>query len=58
MKYKCRVCSGQGKVDAGWTGPLIIDCGNCEGTGYCDWIRNAIPLYYDEKENKWIPSQE
>ena len=55
MKYKCKVCDGQGDGDIGWSAPMIVKCENCNGTGECDWIRNVLPLYYSEEEGKWMP---
>jgi len=46
--YLCKVCSGHGEVDVGWMHPIIKPCLNCEGTGECNWIRNIIPLRYNE----------
>ena len=51
--YTCRVCNGLGGIDIGWTGPLVEECKNCDGTGCCDWIRNVIPLYYHADTDEW-----
>ena len=52
-KYKCSVCKGNGEGDIGWYCPIIVKCENCNGTGYCDWIRNIRPIYYNESKGKW-----
>ncbi len=52
-KYKCSVCKGCGKGDIGWYCAVIVKCENCNGTGYCDWIRNIRPIYYNESKGKW-----
>ena len=51
--YECPICKGHGEVDVGWYNSCIIPCGNCEGTGQCDWIRNAIPKHFYSKIGKW-----
>lgn len=53
--YKCKVCNGEGEGDIGWCAPIITKCGNCNGKGKVDWIRNVIPLYYNEQKGKWLP---
>ena len=57
MEYKCRVCDGHGEVDVGWTGPLIMKCGNCNGEGKVDWIRNTMPLYFSIKTGEWVQEE-
>ena len=57
MKYKCVVCDGQGMVDAGWMAPLPEECGNCNGKGEVDWIRNAMPLYFSIKTGEWVQEE-
>lgn len=44
-KFQCPVCYGDGKVEVheGHL-PWLIDCENCGGNGYCDWIRYASPI--------------
>ena len=58
MRYKCKVCAGHGEVDIGWYAAMIVPCGNCEGTGNCDWIRNIMPLYYSETKGEWVSGAE
>jgi len=53
VKYECKVCKGTGEVDIGWNFSLIIKCGNCSGTGLCDWINNVIPKRFDQETGNW-----
>jgi hypothetical protein len=55
-EYKCPVCNGEGDCDIGWHASIIRPCGNCDGTGYCDWIRNIRPIYYHEESGEWRPA--
>lgn len=54
MKYKCEVCNGLGGLDAGNPfGYIVVECGNCEGTGEVDWVRRVCPLKWNEEKEEW-----
>ncbi len=57
-EVRCKVCDGHGEVDIGWMGCIIEKCGNCEGTGKVDWIRNVIPLHYNEDTREWTKGKQ
>lgn len=53
-RYKCPCCDGHGEVDTGnFCTAFIEPCGNCEGKGTVDWVRNIRPRKYNEKTMEW-----
>jgi len=50
--YKCKGCSGGGKVDVGWSASIIKTCPVCNGKGKVDWIINITWKNIMKKFNK------
>lgn len=53
--YECPICLGLGDIEVHAGGlPWYVTCENCDGVGYCDWVRYAKPILPEQwSDQSW-----